>query len=64
MTINWNLYRDKLIGEDHVGSGSSAGLDDMAWHTLGRVSHSTDGDYRHNFYANGSYYGNVQGSNY
>lgn len=64
MTINWKLYRSKLIGEEHVGSGSSSGLNDMSWHTLGRVNYSTDGNYRHNFYANGNYYGNVQGSNY
>lgn len=64
MTINWKLYRNKLIGEEYVGSGNSSGLNDMAWHTLGQVSYSADGNYRHNFYANGSYYGNVQGSNY
>lgn len=64
MTINWKLYIKKLFGNENVGSGSSAGLNDMAWHTLGQVNYSADGNYIHNFYANGSYYGNVQGSNY
>lgn len=64
MTINWKLYRKKIIGEDQVGSGFGAELNDMVWHTLGQVVHSTDGNYRHNFYANGYYYGNIQGLNY
>lgn len=63
MTINWKVYKKSWISETQVGSGFMDQLDDMAWHATGKITNTANGDYKHNFYSNGYYYGNVQGTN-
>ncbi len=63
LKINWKLYKKSFFSETCVGSGYISQLDDMAWHSTSVITYQSNGNYRHNFYSDGYYYGNVQGTN-